>query len=209
MLIPFLKSCIQTKPVTGILHIGAHIGEEFEYYRQNGVESIVFVEANPNIIPVLQDRCSSGSQVKIYNAAISDSSGPMTLRVTNNIQSSSLLPLHLHLKRHPDVHETSSIQVECTTIDQFLSKERLEPKDYNCLVLDIQGVETRALRGAENYLKHCDFIYTEVNFEELYLGCGLISELESIIVPHGFSRKSIVDTGCGWGDALYIKHRIC
>ena len=53
-----------------------------------------------------------------------------------------------------------------------------------------------------------DYIYTEANFEEVCSGCALIADLDTYLGEHGFSRVALVDTGAGWGDALYAKRNI-
>ena len=55
----------------------------------------------------------------------------------------------------------------------------------------------------EDCLVHLRWIYTEVNFEELYEDCALVNELDCFLGRKHFTRVTTVDTGCGWGDALY------
>ena len=55
-------------------------------------------------------------------------------------------------------------------------------------------------------LKHADYVYSEVNFEDVYLGCANISEIDSYLAKYNFRRVATINTGCGWGDALYAKN---
>ena len=71
--------------------------------------------------------------------------------------------------------------------------------------LDIQGAELLALKGAGEILKHIDYIYTEVNVNELYEGCALLPELESFLKKRGFKIFAIEMTQHGWGDAFFVK----
>ena len=80
--------------------------------------------------------------------------------------------------------------------------------NVNFVNLDIQGVELRAFRSMEGYLNNIDYIYTEVNTEEVYKECDQMSDLTEYLARHNFS---LVDARIyreyGWGDAFYIKNK--
>jgi hypothetical protein len=50
-----------------------------------------------------------------------------------------------------------------------------------------------------------DYLYIEVNEEELYKGCALITEIDYYVSKYGFERKLTHMTKNKWGDAFYIK----
>lgn len=75
--------------------------------------------------------------------------------------------------------------------------------DCNLLNLDVQGYELEVLKGAENTLKHIEYIYTEVNEKELYENCVYINELDEFLTD--FKRAETEMTSHGWGDGLYIR----
>ena len=81
-------------------------------------------------------------------------------------------------------------------------------RNVNFVNLDIQGVELRALKSMESYLNNIDYIYTEVNIEEVYKDCDQMSDLTEYLARHNFS---LVDARIyreyGWGDAFYIKNK--
>lgn len=203
MLIQFLDGL--SVKIQGVLHLGGHHGEELPYYRSKGIDHVVFCEANPTLIPVLSRNCGNDPRIKIFNVAVSDSNGTLPFHITTNSQSSSILPLHDHLKSYPQITHLHTMMVPSKRVDDLLSENSLDPKQYNCLNMDIQGAELIALRGMPEYLQHCDVVYTEVNFREMYRGCALIGELEEELSKYGFKRSRIVDTNAGWGDALYLK----
>ena len=51
MLIPFEKIVRKYGKPKGILHVGANIGEECEAYTKVGIEKVIWIEANPSLIP--------------------------------------------------------------------------------------------------------------------------------------------------------------
>ena len=78
--------------------------------------------------------------------------------------------------------------------------------NVNFINLDIQGVELRALKSMEKYLENIDYIYTEVNTEEVYKNCDKMEDLTNYLSNFGFK---LVDARIykqfGWGDGFYIK----
>ena len=78
-------------------------------------------------------------------------------------------------------------------------------QDYNFLIIDTQGYELEVLKGAEKSLNFFDYIYIEVNKEEVYENCALFSELDKFLRNHNF-HCSHIRWWKIWGDALYVKN---
>ncbi len=190
----------------GMIHIGAHLGEELPMYQQMGFAKILLVEANPELAATIKKNIENQPNVIIANVAASDSDGSISLRVTSMDQSSSILPLKRHRNYYPSVTETRQVTVPARRLGTLLTELNQNPADYNCMSVDIQGAELRAFRGCGDLLKQMDFIETEVNYEELYEGCGLIDDLDDLFATYGFTR---VDVSCpfhpSWGDAAYVR----
>lgn len=195
------------KKINGVLHIGAHEGQEKNDYIKSGLSNIIFIEANDDIFNRLSSNCHQYKDIKCHNLAISDKNEEEAefYVTSNDSASSSLLKLKVHAYEYPEIKVTNTKKVKTRTIDSFLEENKYKPDHYNFLNMDIQGAELMALKGATNYLKTCDIIYTEVNFDELYENCGIIDDLEDFLRQYNFVRHSIVDTGRRWGDAVYIK----
>lgn len=195
--------------LNGILHIGAHDGGELNSYLSNNVQNIVFVEANPEIYKRLVERCLHHSNINIltYNVGISDNKKTdVPFYVTNNDSaSSSILKLKDHMFEYPNINVVQKINIETNTIDDLFKENKLDASQFNVLNMDIQGAEMYALLGAKNYLLKCDAVYLEVNFREMYKDCGLITDIDSYLSIYNFKRIKLIDTGRGWGDALYLK----
>ena len=77
--------------------------------------------------------------------------------------------------------------------------------EYDFWNFDIQGAELMALKGGTKAIEHAKVIYLEVNTEEVYKGCALISELDNFLDKYKFKRVITEMTEYGWGDAVYIK----
>lgn len=206
MLIPFSEICRQLnlRP-RGVLHVGAHLGEEAQDYVRECVKNVAWIEAQPSLILQLQK--SVPDHHKIICAAVSDVAGQtLPFFITNNGMSSSLLSLGTHTKHHPTVVVTEEISVKTTTLTDVFRDHKLDPQAYDFINLDIQGSELSALKGISDEIwLNITHVYTEVNTEEVYVGGALIGDIDAFLNTKDFMRVACVMTEFKWGDALYIK----
>uniref|UniRef100_A0A6C0J7X9 Methyltransferase FkbM domain-containing protein n=1 Tax=viral metagenome TaxID=1070528 RepID=A0A6C0J7X9_9ZZZZ len=189
--------------ITGIIHVGAHECEEMDIYNKCGVkdDSIIWIEADSDTYTRM-----NGKIKNLYNVVISDKDNEVReFNVTNNNQSSSLLNLKTHLIAHPTIHVINKKFVTTKTLDTFFSDENIDITKYNFLNIDIQGAELLALKGMSKSLHNMDYLYLEVNTEELYENCAMVNEIDQFVSVYGFKRIETKMTGVGWGDAFYIK----
>lgn len=190
--------------VKGVLHIGAHECEELDVYRYFGLDpvDVVWIDA-------LEEKIAKNKAKgvpNVFQAVITEKDDEeVTFHITNNFESSSVLEFGSHARHHPHVFETEKRTLTTTRLDTFFHSHNLSPEKYTFWNLDIQGVELQALKSGQEFLKHVTAIYSEVNTEEVYKGCGLLSEMDAFLATHGFSRLQTKMTDCGWGDALWVK----
>lgn len=202
MLIPYKNLVEQYKiKVSGILHVGAHECEELNDYK--GVEHIYWVEGQETLVNKMKSKGISN----LYHALIDEEDDKeVVFHISNNGQSSSILEFGTHSIHHPQVHYVSSHKQKTTRLDSLIEKNNIPIEKINFLNLDIQGVELRALKSMEKYLKHIHYIYTEVNIEEVYKNCDTLESIDKYLEPFGFKRcDARIYKQYGWGDAFYIK----
>jgi len=196
------------KEVKGILHLGAHDCEERYTYllKFNNItdNDIIWIDALSEKVNNIKKTIPS---VKIYNECISNIDNEIVyFNITNNYQSSSFLKLKEHLIEHPDIYQTSSIEMKTKTLKTFYNENNFKYEQFNFFNLDIQGAELLALIGADNILEYVDYIYIEVNTKELYENEALLDDIDSYLSKLNFKRQHIKMTPHGWGDAFYIKN---
>lgn len=194
--------------ITGALHIGAHDCEELGFYK-NSLQildsDIIWIDA----IKEKVEECKLKGIKNIYNDVISDKDNETVIfNISNNHQSSSILELGTHTVHHPGIFYKLKRVMKSTTIDSFMKKNSFNSKKYNFWNFDIQGAELLALKGGLESIKSVDAIYLEVNTEEIYKTCPLISEIDDFLYKFGFTRVITNITQWKWGDALYIKSNI-
>lgn len=190
--------------IQGVLHIGAHKCEELPMYASVGIDAtnIDWVEANPELVQLAADR-----GIKVHNAAVSDKEEDVEFKITNNGESSSLLDFGTHEQSYSTVKFVKTILVRTQTLDHVIREKSIPIYKRNFWNLDIQGVELHALRSAGHFLDSADAVYSEVNTQEVYKKCGLLSEMDAFLESKGFERKLISMTDAGWGDALWVRVR--
>ena len=216
MLIPIteLKARFNIK-IKGILHIGAHNCEELGDYISTGVNlsNIYWIEALPRLV---EKNKRISPHLNIYQAVIYDEDNKeIEFNITNcdgdvnNLQSSSILEFGSHKTSHPFVKLVDKVKMKTSRMDSVIVKNAIAMENVNFINLDIQGVELHALKSMESYLNNIDYIYSEVNTEEVYKNCDQMSDLTEYLSKFNFSLADArIYKQFGWGDAFYIKNGI-
>jgi len=189
--------------IIGGFHLGAHECEELDFYSQLGVkpEEIIWIDA----IPAKVTEAINRNIPNVYNAVITDCDDvDVTFNISNNVQSSSVLEFGTHAQEHPWVVYVDKICLKSITVDTFFERNRIDSSKYNFWNFDIQGAELMALKGAAKSIQYAKAIYLEVNKQELYKKCGLITDIDEFLSQYNFKRVLTHMTQYGWGDALYI-----
>lgn len=185
--------------IDGVIHAGAHKGEEASLYSGLGFGPVTWIEAIPKLAMELSERVKYPSEV--INATLwCRANERMTFKITSSTGSSSLFELLEHKSEYPQILVEEEIEVSTTTLDLLnLGSEK------NLLVLDLQGAEYEALIGAETTLTKIDYILIEVNRAQLYKGIKLVGDLDTLLRKSSFVRVATRWTRFGWGEALYVR----
>jgi FkbM family methyltransferase len=188
--------------VSGVIHIGAHYGEEVSNYVNLGIDDIVLFEPLKENFEVLKNNVSElNANITGYCVALGNKNQNVNMFLSsNNLESSSVLKPKIHLNLHPEVVFSGEELVEMKRLDDFLFE------NYNFINLDVQGYEMEVLKGAEKTLKNIDYLYCEVNRNEVYEGNAYIGEIDNYLSNYNMRRVETSWWYDGpWGDALYIK----
>lgn len=199
----------------GVIHVGAHVGQELPLYFNMGFQNILLIEPNPSVFQKLQNnanrliaQCTDSKRPRIFlaNCAVAESNGQAIFNINANDESSSLLPLFKHREIFPEMIEVKQINVLKTRLDDLVVSMGLSPFDFNFVNIDVQGAESMVFQGAAATLRNADAICSEISFQELYYGSALANEIDDILAMHSFER---VET-CSphrpeWADAFYVR----
>ena len=208
MLINFNDLLLLSIKVSGIIHIGAHNLEELPDYLKGNVSRIIWIEANPSKYNLIEERLRKFDNMFLGKFAAGRKNDVNTLNLANNGQSSSLLEFGTHKKSYPDIDYVSKIKVKTKPLDDWLDENFKNKNQFNFINIDIQGYELEALKGMPNQLKIAEYVYLEVNFEEVYRGCSQLQDIDNFLIKFDFVRVGLRKTDKGWGDAIYAKNNI-
>ena len=201
----------------GVVHVGAHHGQEVASYFAAGCEHVALVEANPDHCALLRERFGADPRVQVLEYAVSDTPGTATLRLhasrSGDTQSSSLLALD-RFKETGTIRALGTVDVPAITLDALYECHELDPAVFELLVLDVQGAEALALRGAAGVLAQVRAVLCEVQLIELDAGAPLVDEIDALFAAAGFMRAdslyyALTDTEgrrrVAWGDGLFVR----
>ena len=115
----------------------------------------------------------------------------------------------MHLDLYPKITFDEEVNVKQTFLDKFVIEKNVDTSKFNFINIDVQGYELEVFKGAAHTLNDIDYIYTEVNNDELYENCVQMSELDEFLGDlWGFERIETKLVGNQkWGDALYVKRQ--
>jgi len=190
----------------GIIHVGAHAGEEVPSYLALGFERLLLVEADPTLANTLAQRFRDEPRVTVAACAITDFDGTIDLNIASSKASNSILAIKRHADVFPEIREIGRLRVPARTLDSLLAEPEHADDFFNIVTLDIQGAELLALRGAARLLPRLDGLMVEVNFVELYEGCAQIEDIDDHLCNLGFGRVMTMSPyQSSFGDAFYLK----
>ena len=176
-------------PIRTFFDIGAHIGDTAVDALKNFPDTHVFAfEPHPATFANLTSRISD-PRFSAYNLAISDRSGSFPFFEYGHLSMSNSLVSDNQFAVAVKQPVKRTINVEATTIDQFLSTEKITCVDV--LKIDTEGHELAALRGAELLLQAGApmFVFLEFNTVLPKQGSsgGALSPLADILETAGFT----------------------
>ena len=82
-----------------------------------------------------------------------------------------------------------------------------ETQGFNFINMDVQGYELEVLKGGSETLKHVDYVYCEVNRDEVYENNAYIEELDEFLSEYEMDRVETDWSGGILGDALYVRKK--
>jgi FkbM family methyltransferase len=178
----------------GVLHLGGHLAEESNEYAAYG-KPVIWVEAIETLHSELQKNIARFSNQISYRALLSEvDNQEMTFYISNNGQgsSSSLFEFDLYgngaksLWPDQNLKMVDSIKMKTKTLDTLFAENSLDINNFDFWVLDLQGAELLALKGASKSIDKCSAILTEISTEPVYKGGVLWTELSMWLKDRGF-----------------------
>tara|TARA_B110000305_G_scaffold192182_1_gene215196 strand:- start:742 stop:1449 length:708 start_codon:yes stop_codon:yes gene_type:complete len=194
----------------GILHLGAHRGDEAEVYNWFN-KKVIWFEANPDIFIKLKDNLKVYRYQDCFCALLGNEEGVYKdFYISNNDSASSSIfqfsKETLSGKYFPGrklkMNKKKSLKMR--KLDNVLEENQISLIDYDHWVIDLQGAELLALKGAENSIKFCNSIYIEVSNVDIYHGGVKWEEIKSWLNERNFFHLNTLDKN--HTDILFIRN---
>lgn len=173
----------------GVIHMGAHRGGEAPVYDWFQKKTI-WIEANPKIIPDLKDNVYQFPFQKVIQALLSDKDGDyIDFYISSNDSASSSIFEFGKKSIEQNLKMVSKIKLRSCKLDTIVKNEPIEILDYDFWVIDLQGAELLALKGAMESLRKCKSILVEVSKNEYYKNAVNWEELKKFLNQNDFIQQ--------------------
>lgn len=200
--------------INHILHLGAHLGHEIDFYAKLNPKTIYWFEANPELISELEKNISRYPNIeqKIFQYAVSSKNEKVKFNLIysndgTNTGCSSLRELKHHAEQYPHIKKVREVEVDSVIIDEFLKSNNLIT-DFELINMDIQGSEydvlsTTKFLFSENLEKQIFIL--ETTKDEMYEGQKLESDIVELMSSKGYRKEYHEVMAHNWGDTIFVK----
>ena len=201
--------------LNGVIHVGAHRGEELPEYESLGAKDVIWIEPNPDVFEEMKvslTNAESCIESKGFEYAASNVDhqmvdfniyyGPDAGYLRGNKGCSSLLKAN---GRFIELYK-KTIKVETITVDTLLVENNMSYESFDLLNMDVQGAELLVLQGCEKVLENVKYVTTEATWDNPdYVDNVMYDELKLYLETKGFVEKQIINHDENWGDVLFVK----
>lgn len=136
----------------------------------------------------LKEIYKDNANVNLVPLGLSSETGKRKLYLTKEPACSSLYePIERLTKNYPALDcakKEREIEVELTTLDSWASNNKVNKVDY--IKIDTQGAELNILKGATSLLSTIRFLEVEVEFNPIYEGQPIFSDVDYFLRKYGF-----------------------
>lgn len=177
----------------GVVHVGAHRGEEVPGYIEEGRSPIICFE--PQILDSYQS-----DKVAYHRCALGYQSGQYEFRVPHHLteaegmdtQSASLLPVieERAIENGWTPTKCEKISVPVLRFDEWAPLYDFVDGSCSLLKIDVQGYELQVLWGFGEYLKGFTNVVVECSNPNIYEGGYSAVDVCSFLRSKGFQRMS-------------------
>ena len=167
----------------GVLHLGAHEGQEAAYYFKLGVK-VIWIEALPEKHKILLHNISKFSNQKSILALLGSKKGLIKFNVSSNDGQSSSIYNFGNDIQFKNLNMENHKMLTMKRLDSLLSEKAIVK--YTHWVVDVQGAELEVLKGAGKLLDYCYSLQVEVTSRDLYRGGANAQEVINFLLLRGF-----------------------
>ena len=172
----------------GVLHIGAHEGQERSMYANLGVR-VMWIEADPRVYSILVKNISKYKNQKAKNVLLgSKNKKKHKFYISSNNKESSSIYNFGGGNSNQELRMVETTFLEMKKLINCFSSETISL--YPHWVIDVQGAELDVLKGTGKLLNFCYSLEVEVTSQSLnlYQGGSKINEVVAFLKLNGFTN---------------------
>jgi FkbM family methyltransferase len=191
-----------TEPLGTIFDVGGNFGQTALLFAKAFPAATIYTfEPVPSSFSRLQKAVCGHNRIKLFNTALGDKAGTITMNLTQSAGSNTILQSSA---------ATGSVTVTINTIDSFVTTNAIEVIDL--LKIDVEGYELPVIEGAAQLIKRGGIRY-------IYAECVLpkddqsphtsFFDLHQVLDKNGFCFVTYygegfrLSDGCALGNVLY------
>ncbi|MBU5612536.1 FkbM family methyltransferase [Geomonas azotofigens] len=188
-----LARMLKRHRIDTVLDVGANTGQFARHLRSIGYHGRIICfdplsEAHAALVKLAR---RDPALIVAPRQALGESSGEVEIKVSANLESSSILPVSdAHLRAEPRVRTVAVEKVPMRRLDDAVLSY-LSPSDRVFLKIDVQGYELPVLRGAERVLGQVLGVQLELSLQPLYQGEPLFREVIDAVEALGFALHDV------------------
>lgn len=171
------------RQANGVLHIGAHFGQEAFFYNECEAP-VLWFEADPHIFSILERNIATFANQTARCKLLGDQNiDSVTFHVANNEGASSSIFTTRDNDQLPFRME-NELKLPMYRLDSVLSEK--EVSRFKHWVIDVQGAELKVLLGAGKLLSYCNSLQVEVKNVSDYRDGSSWTDIKSFLQKVGF-----------------------
>ncbi|HVT90296.1 MAG TPA: FkbM family methyltransferase [Tepidisphaeraceae bacterium] len=165
-----------------VIDIGGHQGEFAKYIHAILPEAaIISFEPQPDCFVKLQEVGKTLPNHRCFNLAIGETPGQTTMHQSEFSPASSLLPPSEGMEQQmPFAARTKSVNVQVDTLDSIAARLKIE--DNLLVKMDVQGFETRVIKGGRSTILRAKLVIVETSFQRIYQDQPLFGDVYQLLV---------------------------
>lgn len=178
--------------IKGIVYAGAHTGDIALALNEvfPGREFFLF-EPVPQTFELLVEKTKQHKNMHCVNIAAGSKEEQRDIFVDEFSQASSLLPYEpIATREYPFLGRQHNVKVNIKPIDVVM-KEHKAATDL--LIMDVQGYENEVLMGAEETIRSCKVIISEMSLQALYSGSSTFDSIYQALIKKNFHLQYLIN----------------
>ena len=177
-----------------LFDVGANFGQYAMHARDNGYKGkIVSFEPLPDAYEKILKNSENDPLWTVHKrCALGANIGEIEINISQNSQSSSILSMNnIHSIAAPESIYIGKVKTDIITLDSIFDSYR-KNKERTFLKIDVQGFESKVLKGLTLNLKNVFGVEIEMSVVPLYDNQELYNYFFSFFEQNGFALWSLV-----------------